>query len=98
MYTRDIGDAATSHLAKLNTLRTYYAGDTSITDRSLAILAGLPSLESVELWNCPAVTNDGLAALARSRRLRKVLVESAPRVTREVVPLFAAGVSVTIRA
>lgn len=98
MYTRDIGDAATSHLAKLNALRKYYAGDAGITDRSLEILAGLPSLESVELWNCPAVTNDGLAALARSPRLRKVFVESAPRVTRDVVPLFAAGVGVTIRS
>lgn len=98
MYTREIGDAATRHLANLNALRTYYAGDTSITDESLAILAGLPSLESVELWNCPAVTNDGLAALARSSRLRKVIVESAPRVTRQVLPRFAAGVSVTIRS
>ena len=97
MYTRDIGDAATSQLTNLHALRNYYAGDTSITDRSLAMLAGLPSLESVELWNCPSVTNDGLAALAMSPRLRKVIVESAPRVTREVVPQFASGVSVTIR-
>lgn len=97
MYTRDIGDAATMHIANLDRLRKYYAGDTSITDRSLAVLSALPSLESVELWNCPAVTNDGLAALARSASLREVIVEAVPRVTRDVVPLFPTRVRVTIR-
>lgn len=97
MYTRDIGDAGMTHIASLDRLRKYYAGDTSITDRSLVVLSALPSLESVELWNCPTVTNGGLAALAKSPSLREVIVESLPRVTRDVVSLFPTRVRVTIR-
>ncbi|MGH9833550.1 MAG: hypothetical protein ACRD9Y_11070, partial [Blastocatellia bacterium] len=38
MYCRDTGDAATEHIAGLSKLKTYYAGATKITDRSLEIL------------------------------------------------------------
>ncbi|MGH7426924.1 MAG: hypothetical protein ACREJ4_00910 [Candidatus Methylomirabilaceae bacterium] len=37
MYCRDTGDVATEHIAGLR-LKSYYAGKTKITDRSLAIL------------------------------------------------------------
>ena len=35
MYCRDTTDAATEHIAGLSKLKTYYAGQTKITDRSL---------------------------------------------------------------
>ncbi len=96
MYTSDIGDAATAHLTGLRHLRKYYAGDTSITDRSLEILAALPALETVELWSCPAITNAGLATLAKSPRLRAVSVEGLPHVTRDAMALFGTHVNVRI--
>ncbi|MBM3787654.1 MAG: hypothetical protein FJW30_25130 [Acidobacteria bacterium] len=70
MYCRETGDAATEHLAGHPRLRTYYAGQTKITDQSLAILAGLPALEEVEIWNCAGVTPGGLRRLKKSVRVR----------------------------
>ena len=72
MYCRDTTDAATEHIAGLQ-LTYYYAGLTLITDRSLEILGGMPSLEQVELYECKGVTDAGLvvsggpAAAARGR-------------------------------
>jgi hypothetical protein len=96
MYTQDMGDAATRHIVTLRSLRTYYAGDTRITDVSLELLALLPSLESVELWDCPAVTNEGLRALAAAPRLRQVKAEGLPLVTREARLAFPASVRVDV--
>jgi hypothetical protein len=96
MYTSDIGDAATAHLTGLRHLRKYYAGDTSITDASLAVLGGLPALEAVELWSCPGVTNSGLAALARAPRLREVVLDGLPNVTRDGAAIFSPDVTVRI--
>ena len=76
MYCRDTTDAATEHIAGLTKLKTYYAGQTKITDRSLEILSRMPSLESLEFWNCarhyecgrgPA---RGSSSLARNQRRR----------------------------
>ena len=61
MYCRDTTDAATEHIAGLTKLKTYYAGQTKITDRSLEILSRMPSLESLEFWNCGGITNAGVA-------------------------------------
>ena len=96
MYTDDTGDAATRHVAGLRRLRRYYAGDTRITDRSLDVLAAMPVLESVELWNCPAVTDAGVAALARSTSIRRVVLDTAPKVSRNAKALFREGVDVSI--
>jgi hypothetical protein len=96
MYTEDMGDAATRQLRELRKLRKYYAGETMITDESLALLASLPSLESVELWDCPAVTNEGLRALAAAPRLRQVTAEGLPLVTRDVLRAFPASVTVNM--
>jgi hypothetical protein len=96
MYTDDIGDAATEHLANLLHLRKYYAGDTRIGDRSLELLGSLPALENVELWSCIRVTDAGLAALARAPRLQRVSVETSPLVTRDAAKRFPPQVSVRI--
>ncbi|HEX6049088.1 MAG TPA: hypothetical protein VFZ21_07465 [Gemmatimonadaceae bacterium] len=94
MYTADMGDAGTAHIAGLRHLRRYYAGDAPITDRSLTVVGALPALESVELWSCTDVTNVGVAALARAPRLREVTLDGLPLVTRDVVRFFPAHVQV----
>lgn len=80
MYCRETTDAATEHIAGLQ-LKYYYAGLTQITDRSLAILGAMDSLEQVDLYECAHVTDAGLPFLARLPRLREVSLEGLPGVT-----------------
>jgi ankyrin repeat protein len=95
MYCRDTTDAATEHIAGLSRLKTYYAGKTRITDRSLEILGGMTSLESLTFWQCAGLTDAGLALLARLPRLREVHFEGGmPHVTLEGTAVFAAHVRV----
>jgi hypothetical protein len=94
MYCRDTGDAATEHIAGLARLKHYYAGQTQITDRSLEILAGMPSLEEIELSACSAISDAGLAHLARLPRLKKISVDATARVTRAGIAVFPANVRV----
>jgi len=54
---------------------------TRITDRSLEILGGMPSLEEIELYECPGVTDRGLAFLTGLPRLRTVDLTGMPHVT-----------------
>jgi hypothetical protein len=82
MYCRDTTDAATEHLTGLSHLKSYYAGMTNITDRSLEILSRLVTLEHVELWEIAQITDDGLKMLAALPRLREVSIGGSPRVTR----------------
>ena len=77
MDCRDTTDAATEQIAELAKLKTYYAGQTKITDRSLEILSRMVSLERLEFWNCARITNAGAAVLARLPRLREVTFEAA---------------------
>ena len=92
MYCRDTGDAATEHIAGLSRLRTYYAGATKITDRSLEILARMPSLESIEFYDCSRITNAGDAFLAGLPRLREITVGGPPKVTRDGMAVFSGAV------
>jgi F-box/leucine-rich repeat protein 14 len=74
MYCRDTGDRATEHIARLTKLKLYYAGASQITDRSLEILAGMPSLERIELSSCAHVTDAGIGKLAALPRLKELIV------------------------
>lgn len=94
MYCRDTGDAATAHLAGLPRLKTYYAGHTQITDRSLEVLAGVESLERVILSVCPALTNAGIAKLASLPRLSELGLEYLPGLSRDVLRSVPARVRV----
>ena len=94
MYCRDTTDVATGHTAGLSKLTTYYAGQTKITDRSLAILARMPSLEQIELWNCAGITNCGVGFLAALPRLREITIDGCRQVTAEVTTMFPAPVRV----
>jgi len=93
MYCRDTGDEATKHLHGLR-LQTYYAGKTRITDRSCEILARMPSLELVELWECAGITDGGVAALAGLPRLKRFTISGSPRITARGVSMLPEGVRV----
>jgi len=93
MYCRESGDLATEYIAGLQ-ITYYYAGLTKITDRSLEVLGGMPSLEQIELYECKGVTDAGLPFLARLPNLREVHLDSLPGVTRERTKVFPAGVRV----
>ena len=81
MYCRDTGDAATEHIKDLAKLKTYYAGASQITDRSLEILAQMRSLESIEFWQCLGITDAGVAHLATLPNLREITLGGLPGVT-----------------
>jgi hypothetical protein len=98
MYCRDTGDDATAHIEGLGALRTYYAGATRITDRSLAVLGRMPSLERLEFYQCLGLTNAGLAPLARLPRLREIEVGGSPNVTRAGMAVFPPGIRTRYRS
>lgn len=93
MYCRETGDAATEHIASLS-LRTYYAGLTQITDRSLEILRKMNSLEEIEFYECDHVSDAGLGHLAALPRLREVKLHHLPKVTFTGSKVFPASVHV----
>ena len=91
MYCRDTGDAATEHVAGLR-LKTYYAGQTRITDRSLEILSRMNTLERIQLHRCHGVTDAGVRRLAALPRLRELSIEGCRNVTRTVTAGFPSPV------
>ena len=93
MYCRETTDASTDHVAGLQ-LKSYYAGLTQITDRSLEILGRMPSLESIELYETKNVTDTGLTCLAGLPRLREIRLTHLPDVTLAGTAAFPARVSV----
>lgn len=93
MYCRETTDIATEHVANLR-LKTYYAGLTQITDRSLEILGRMLTLESIELYETRDVTDAGLAYLAGLPRLREVHLSGLPNVTLAGTRVFPAHVLV----
>jgi hypothetical protein len=93
MYCRETGDAATAHIAGLR-LKTYYAGKTKITDRSLDLLARMTSLERIQIYHCHGVTGRGVRALAGLPNLRELAIEGSRNVTRTAFQTFAPRVHV----
>jgi hypothetical protein len=98
MYCRETTDEATAHIGGLANLRTYYAGLTKITDRSLEILGRMHSLEQIELYECKSITNAGLPFLATLPRLRKLDLHGLPHVTLEGTRVLPASVQVNYSA
>ena len=98
MYCRDTTDTATGHIADLTRLRSYYAGMTRITDRSLEILGRMTSLERLEFWEIAGITDGGIAALTRLPQLRRLSIGGSPRVTRAALDGFPPGVRVSYSA
>lgn len=93
MYCRETGDAATEHIVQLP-LKYYYAGLTKITDRSLAILGQIATLEQIEFYECNGITDAGLPNLVGLPHLREVHIDSSPGVTLAGTRVFPANVRV----
>jgi hypothetical protein len=93
MYCRDTTDAATEHITGLTRLTSYFNSFTTITDRTPALLATMPSLERVGFDGCHGLTDAGIAQLARLPRLKEVSVQGR-RLTDAVTRAFPPGVSV----
>ena len=93
MYCRHTTDAATEHLAGLRHLTEYFNSYTAVTDRTPELLSTLESLERVTLDTCHALTNEGVARLARLPRLRELRV-SGRGITPDVARAFRPGVIV----
>jgi hypothetical protein len=87
MYCRETTDRATEYITDLQ-LKSYYAGLTLITDRSLEILGRMVSLESVEFWETKSVTDAGLAHLSSLPHLREVQIAGLPNVTLKGTKVF----------
>lgn len=88
MYCRETSDSATEHIEQLSRLKTYYAGMTQITNRSLEILSRMSSLEHLEFWGCQRITDVGLLQLLALPRLREITVSGSPGVTPDVLAAF----------
>jgi hypothetical protein len=97
MYCADTGDAATEHIRNL-TLRSYYAGGTQITDRSLEVLGGMDSLERLQFHDCRRITNAGMHHLAALPSLREVTLEYNRNITRTGASVFPPRVRVKYEA
>ena len=67
--------------------------DEQITDRTPQLLSGIDSLESVAFDRCAALTNDGIAALARLPKLSELGISEA-RVAADVADAFPPSVRV----
>ena len=95
MYCRDTGDAATESIRPLSRLQSHYVGKTRITDRTLAILASMTSLERLIFFETEAVTDAGVRLLAALPRLRALTLERLPHVTAAALDAFGPEVEVT---
>jgi hypothetical protein len=98
MYCRDTGDVATSHLAGLPNLKSYYAGLSKITDESLKVLGRMESLERIEFHHCAHITDAGLPFLVGLPRLRELVLGGLPGVTRDGVAAIPARIRVCFEA
>jgi hypothetical protein len=96
MYCRDTGDAATEHITGLSRLRSYYAGASQITDRSLEMLSRMTSLERIEFYQCARITDAGVRLLAALPKLREVILGGSLNVSREVASAFPDRVRVDV--
>ena len=97
MYCRDTGDAATEHVANLP-LKTYYAGSTRITDRSLLLLSRMLTLERIQLHHCQGITDAGVQAVVQHPTLHDLSIEGCGNVTRAGVANPAPHIRVSYSA
>ena len=97
MYCRDTGDLATQHVAGLK-LKSYYAGSTKMTDRSLEILSRMTTLERIELHACHGITDAGAHRLAALPHLQRVSFDGCRNLTRAAGTGFGPQVRVNYSA
>jgi hypothetical protein len=79
----DLSGTAATHaglapLAELTRLRQLFLEGTGATDATLRVCGGLNQLEELDLSNLPAITDDGLAALANLKNLKVLHLTGSP--------------------
>lgn len=74
MYCRETTDAATERITGLEHLSAYFNSYTTITDRTPALLATMPSLERITFDACHNLTDDGIRQLRALPRLKELRV------------------------
>ena len=68
-----VTDAGVKHLQNLKNLKFVGIGWTqTITDRALVQLAGIPSLEEINVSGCPGIQGPGLRYLVKLKNLKKL--------------------------
>lgn len=87
-------DRSTEYLAQAKKLKAYHVWGSFITDRSLEILASMKTLEDLLFYNCPHLTNEGVAQLTSLPRLRKLDLQANSQLTEKVVEHFDRSVQV----
>jgi len=93
MYCRETTDAATEQITDLENLSYYFNSYTTITDRTPALLATMPSLERITFDACHNLTDDGVRQLRVLPRLKELRVAGA-RLTGAVTSGFPPAVKV----
>jgi hypothetical protein len=93
MYCRDTTDAATEQITGLDRLGYYFNSYTTITDRTPALLATMPSLERITFDACHNLTDEGVRQLKMLPRLKELRVAGA-RLTSAVTKGFPPTVKV----
>ena len=80
-FPRGASDTATEHIVTLPHLKSLSAREARITDRSLAMIAAMQSLETLDVHGCVGVTDAGVSLLAALPKLSTLIVAECPHVT-----------------
>lgn len=73
-----VTDAGLMHMPKLPALRVLNLGSTSVTGTGMSALAGIDTLEEINLTSCTAVTDEALSKLERMQNLKRLFLFSTP--------------------
>jgi hypothetical protein len=87
-------DAATTYIANLPNLKSLSIPGSKISDRSLAILSRMESLERLELRGCTAITDAGVLLLGSLPKLSRLVVRECPQVTTAATAVLAERIDV----
>jgi len=89
------GDQSTEYFcAHATKLRAYNIWLSDITDRSLELLSGMQSIESLLFYDCPKITDSGVRSLAAAPRLKSIDLQENPNVTPAALSDFDRSVQV----
>ncbi|MBN1974168.1 MAG: hypothetical protein JW787_11050 [Sedimentisphaerales bacterium] len=77
LYGKNFTDAGMEYLKDSQSLRILHVGLLSLTDEALAHIAEIPNLEAINLHRSENITDDGIAALAKLKSLKKLDIGSS---------------------
>ena len=89
------GDRSTEYLSEHATkLRRYHIWASNITDRSLKLLAGRSTIESLLFYRCDRITDAGIRGLAALSRLDAIDLQVNAKLTRAALTAFDRSVRI----